>query len=130
MRFPVSVKGVIDVGGRVPLLRNERAEWELPGGRLEPGEALEAAVEREVREELGLTVECRALVDAWTYRPGGGTDTVVIVVYDCVATSPVTTLTLSNEHSDARWFDVAALDEVEMPEGYKRSIRAAARRRG
>ena len=51
--FPVSVKAVVEVGGRVPLLRNERAEWELPGGRLEAGEELEAAVEREVREELG-----------------------------------------------------------------------------
>ena len=71
LRFPVSVKGVVEVGGRVPLLRNERAEWELPGGRLEAGEALEAAVEREVLEELGLAVECRGLVDAWTYVPAG-----------------------------------------------------------
>ena len=34
----------------------------------------------------------------------------------------------SAEHSDARWFDVAALAEVEMPEPYKRLIRRAAGR--
>jgi len=36
--FPVSVKGVAVQGGKVLLLRNERDEWELPGGKLEPGE--------------------------------------------------------------------------------------------
>ena len=131
LRFPVSVKGVVEVEGRVPLLRNERAEWELPGGRLEAGEALEAAVEREVLEELGLAVECRRLVDAWTYLPAGSGAAVVIVVYDCALRDRATTtppLKWSAEHSNARWFDVAALAEVEMPEPYKRSIRRAAGR--
>ena len=123
--FPVSVKAVVEVGGRVPLLRNERAEWELPGGRLEAGEELEAAVEREVHEELGLAVErvglaveCRALVDAWTYRPSGAEGTVVIVVYDCAPRAEVDTtqpLRWSAEHSEARWFEVASLDGIEMP---------------
>lgn len=83
MVFPVSVKAVVEVGGQVALLRNERSEWELPGGRLEPGEQLEAAAEREVHEELGLSVSCRALVDAWAYRSAGAAATVMILVYDC-----------------------------------------------
>jgi 8-oxo-dGTP pyrophosphatase MutT (NUDIX family) len=38
MQFPVSVKGVLFQRGTVVLLENERAEWELPGGRLERGD--------------------------------------------------------------------------------------------
>ena len=33
---PVSVKGVLLIAGRVLLLRNDRDEWELPGGRPDP----------------------------------------------------------------------------------------------
>jgi ADP-ribose pyrophosphatase YjhB (NUDIX family) len=49
--YPVSVKGVVVRDGRVLLLRNDRAEWELPGGRLEPGETPPQCVVREIAEE-------------------------------------------------------------------------------
>lgn len=52
--------------GRVLLVRraNEpgRGLWSLPGGRVEPGEAEEAAVVREVLEETGLEVRVERLV--------------------------------------------------------------------
>ncbi|MFD0623103.1 NUDIX domain-containing protein [Streptomyces sanglieri] len=46
---------VTDAYGRVLLGRSTRGMWELPGGRIETGEAAPAAAVRELTEETGLT---------------------------------------------------------------------------
>ena len=52
---------VIRDGGRVLLTRRPPGgplglRWEFPGGKIEPGETVEAALVREIREELGIVV--------------------------------------------------------------------------
>ncbi len=58
----VGVGGVVrNAAGRIALVRRKHAplkgRWSLPGGAVEIGETLAAAVAREVYEETGLTVE-------------------------------------------------------------------------
>jgi ADP-ribose pyrophosphatase YjhB (NUDIX family) len=56
-RFHLRAAAVVRDGDRVLLHRvADDPFWALPGGRVEPGETAEAAVRRELREELGTEV--------------------------------------------------------------------------
>ena len=62
----VTAAALFDASGRVLISQRPRHKalgglWEFPGGKFEPGEAPEAALIRELKEELDLTVEPDAL---------------------------------------------------------------------
>lgn len=67
-QLPVSLKAVISWQGRLPVLRNERDEWELPGGKLEPGEEPAACLSREIQEELAWDAVIGGSFHSWVYR--------------------------------------------------------------
>ena len=126
-RFPVSVKGIVIRSREVVLVRNARDEWELPGGKLELGEPPERCVAREIEEELGLEVEPVAPVDSWVYSIADGVH-VLIVTYGCVERTQRTAV-LSDEHVQLAWIPLGNVAELNMPDGYKRSIARWAERR-
>ncbi|MGE0153944.1 MAG: NUDIX domain-containing protein [Reyranellaceae bacterium] len=121
-RFPVSVKGVMAIGGRIPLLFNERDEWELPGGRLEAGEQPQAALLRELKEELNIEARVDRILDSWLYRIAGHGE-VAIVTYACTVLR-ADRLRFSHEHRDLRLVEPDELAGLTLPDGYRRSIRA------
>lgn len=119
--FPVSVKGVVVRNGRVLLLRNERDEWELPGGKLEIGEDPAECVAREISEEVGWAVKTGPILDAWVYHIEQVDRHVLIVTYGC-HTNTTTDPVLSDEHRQVGLFAPAELPALTMPDGYRRSI--------
>jgi 8-oxo-dGTP pyrophosphatase MutT (NUDIX family) len=128
VRLPVSVKGVLLRDGRVVLVRNSRNEWELPGGKLEPGETLEGCVARELLEELGVSVRVGEVVDTWLYRISSGVE-VLVVTFGCEADALPDEL-VSPEGIGIGVFAVDDLAAIELPIGYHRGIRRWAARRG
>ncbi|MFI5839357.1 NUDIX domain-containing protein [Catenuloplanes sp. NPDC051500] len=76
---PVDVFLILSRGGEVLLARRQNTGfadglWNLPSGKMEAGESVVAAVLREAREEVGLTLtaaDVRLAATVHLSRPGG-----------------------------------------------------------
>ena len=117
-----SIKGVLfDRAGRVLLCRNDRGEWELPGGRPERDEGDAACLRREIWEETGLDVEVAALLSTYRFEvlPGRKVD---IRAYGCRMVGPDADLVRSEEHTELAFVSAEALEKVELPIGYREAV--------
>lgn len=105
-----------DDAGRFLLVlrRNEpqAGTWTIPGGKVEPGESLSAAVEREVLEENGLRVTCGTELWVVDLPDGSGG---IYEVHDFVAVADAGRFAPSagDDAADAAWFTAAQM--VSMP---------------
>lgn len=101
---------VRDEGGRILLHRRKVGDgWAPPSGSVEPGERLETALLREIREETALTVEVGRLVGvysdpAWQVvrYPGGRLVHFVTCVFACRKSEG--RLQGSDEGTSWKWF--------------------------
>jgi mutator protein MutT len=116
------VKGVLIHDAQTMLLKNERDEWELPGGKLDLGEDPSECVVREIREELALEAHVSHLLDTWVYRIRE--DRIVLIVTFGMRIGSFAGFRYSHEHKEARIFPVHEVTGLNMPSGYKASIAA------
>lgn len=112
--------------GEVLLVRRanppRRHEWSLPGGKVEFGETLRAAVAREVREETGLVIEILGFADVAELI---GDAHYVLVDFTARVRSgePVA----GSDANDARWFGLAEVDSLKLWSETRRVIEVSAR---
>jgi 8-oxo-dGTP pyrophosphatase MutT (NUDIX family) len=121
-KLPISVKGVLIVDGKAVLLRNERGEWELPGGRMDEGESPTQALVREFREELAIEVEPAHMLDSYVFEVIPS-KFVSIVTYGCRLKGGFEPR-VSEEHVELGLHGVGELARIPLPAGYRRSIEA------
>ncbi len=85
--------------------------WEFPGGRVEPGESLEAALVREVSHRIGLTVVVNERVGDNLHSYDG--HDVHITLYSCSLPSGCAPQAVNVEQ--VRWVPSDKLDTYEFP---------------
>ena len=110
---------VID-GDRVLLVKRGqeplKGAWSLPGGVVEIGETLHAALSREVREETGLDVEIGAVVEVLDRisRDAGGRVEYHYVIVDYVCRIAGGSLACASDAEDARWVSRGDLAQYNL----------------
>lgn len=93
--------------------------WEFPGGKIEPGETIEACIEREIMEELGIVIEVGGSL--MTIEYDYNKFTVTLCVHNCryVSGEPQTL-----ECDEIRWVTLDELDQFTFPKANEQIIAA------
>jgi 8-oxo-dGTP diphosphatase len=113
----VAAVALIDADGRVLLAERPAGKhlagmWEFPGGKLRPGETPEAALIRELDEELGIDVEESCLAPFTFASHAYPEFHLLMPLYVCRKWSGIVT---AREGQSLKWVRPAQLSEYPMP---------------
>ncbi|GGS90487.1 (deoxy)nucleoside triphosphate pyrophosphohydrolase [Streptomyces chromofuscus] len=114
-------------GGRLLAARRSAppelaGRWELPGGKVEPGETPEAALVRELREELGVEAEAvRRVPGEWMLTPP-----YVLQVWTARLRAGSPEAKALQDHDELRWLTAGTLWSVEWLEQDVGAVREVA----
>lgn len=112
-KFRMATKAFIEKNGKILAVR-EAAEyeegtnagkWQIPGGRIEPGENYREALKREIREETGLEISIEEPFTMGEWRPQikGDKWQIVAVFFRC---KPETDeVEIGEEHTEYIWIE-------------------------
>jgi len=109
----VSPEGQILLAGR-PEGKDMQGLWEFPGGKIEQGETPEAALVRELKEELAITVNKEDLTAAGFVSHCYNEQNlhVILMLFICKKWQGTT---IGNEGQKIKWIDINAIVAEEMP---------------
>ena len=119
------VAGVIQRNGCLLICQRKRDDphglkWEFPGGKVEPGETIAAALARELREELGIEGEVGREMARYPYRYPGQAPLLLIFLYIVRFRGEPRNLAFE----DVCWATPADLPQYNFLEGDREFIRA------
>ncbi|MEE1791251.1 (deoxy)nucleoside triphosphate pyrophosphohydrolase [Streptomyces sp. BE308] len=123
----VVVAGAVCDQGRLLAARRSAppelaGRWELPGGKVEPGETGEQALVRELREELGVETEAlERIPGAWPLKAG-----YVLHVWTVRLLSGVPRPL--EDHDELRWLAPDEVDQVDWLDQDRPAVAEAVRR--
>ena len=108
--------GIIVHNGKILIAQRKHGKsleyfWEFPGGKLEEGETLPQCLQRELMEELNLSIKVGEFFMTSSYDYDFGT----IVLNAYFATCEQEDLSFHPDHEQARWVALEDMDNYNFP---------------
>jgi len=126
----LAVSAAIFRDGKILLVRRARSPakgfYSLPGGRVEFGEALHAALHREVGEETGLKIEIIDLA-AWREVVPGATGGGHYLIMSFAVRWTSGEVMLNDELDDYQWLAPDTIGDLKITGGLQEVIQSARR---
>jgi 8-oxo-dGTP diphosphatase len=122
----VALKAFIEREGKILIVRdvNDDDVWEIPGGRLDEGEAPEAGLARELREELGVEIEVGELIYTEQSLHTQKGEWTLFLVFRASIKGNNPFVLQADEIAEAKWVDQPHLNDQKIYPVYLKSIEA------
>jgi 8-oxo-dGTP pyrophosphatase MutT (NUDIX family) len=118
-KFPVSIKAIIIDDHKILCLKNERNEWDFPGGKIKINEDIEECLIREVKEEVNLDVNNLKILKPFNIKVN---DVPVVIIVYSANISCDSSIFISYEHSDYNFFSKDEINNLNMHQDFKNLI--------
>ena len=122
----VALKAVIEHDGKVLLVRDPREGeevWEIPGGRMNVEEEPQAALVREVKEELGIDILVHEVIDMVQFWQFSESRNAFLITFHASLADPQADIVMAeDEIAEVKWATEAEVGELQFFVEYKRAL--------
>jgi 8-oxo-dGTP diphosphatase len=116
------VKGIVRKNDRILVLVRQNGTLDLPGGRVENGETVESALQREINEETDLKVKIYDPVEKWSFYKTPD-QLIKGITFECAYLDGK--VKLCGEHKSHFWAAIESINRLNFNRNFLRNFKFA-----
>ena len=116
------VKGIVRKNDHILVLVKQNGKLDLPGGRVENGETVQFALQREISEETGLKVEIHDPVQEWSFYKTPD-QLIKGITFECAYIDGK--VKLCDEHKRYFWATIDSINRLKFNRNFLKNLKAA-----